>query len=115
MMKAFLICPVRGHSPEETWPIVEALEGRGWVVHWPHRDTDQNDPTGLRICRDNREAIDRADRVFIVWDGQSTGSLFDLGIAFALHKPLGLIQIPAASEGKSFQNMMREWAKTGCA
>jgi len=112
-MRAFLICPVRGHLPEETRVIVESLEAKGWRVHWPHRDTDQGDPTGYRICADNRAAIEKADRVFIVWDGESTGSLFDLGMAFALRKPLSPIEIPGPTEGKSFQNMMREWEDLG--
>ena len=109
-MKAFLICPVRGHSPEETEEIVGRLEAKGWDLHWPHRDTDQNDPVGLRLCENNRAAISEAKRVFIVWDGKSTGSLFDLGMAFALHKPLTVIAAPEATDGKSFQNMMKAWA-----
>lgn len=53
---------------------------------------------------------DDADIVHVVWDGQSQGCLFDLGVAFALGKALRPIELPAATEGKSFQNMMRAWA-----
>lgn len=109
-MKTFLICPVRGVSIEDTRDIVDGLERTGWTVHWPPRDTPQNDITGLEICKTNRMAIEGADAVHVVWDGKSQGCLFDLGMAFMMRKPLHLIQIPDASEGKSFQNMMRAWS-----
>jgi len=82
-------------------------------VHWPPRDTTQEDDTGYRICADNRAAIEAADVVYIIWDGQSQGCLFDLGMAFALRKPLYVWQAPPESEGKSFQNVMYEWEKRG--
>ena len=109
-MKTFLICPVRGVSPEETRHIVDGLEKDGWEVHWPHRDTNQDDPVGLRICGDNRAAIEEAEAVHIVWDGKSQGSLFDLGMTFSLGKKIVPIELPEATEGKSFQNMVRAWA-----
>lgn len=109
-MKSFLICPVRGKDPETYRAIVAALEARGYAVHWPPRDTDQNDNTGLRICGDNRAAIEAADIVHIVWDGQSQGCLFDLGMAFALGKDIEPIDLPPPTEGKSFQNMIHAWA-----
>jgi nucleoside 2-deoxyribosyltransferase len=109
-VNTFLICPVRGHSMSETEQVVAELEAQGWSVHWPPRDTDQRDPVGLRICMDNRAAIEAADAVHVVWDGVSQGCLFDLGMAFALGKPLHVIALPAATEGKSFQNMMRHWS-----
>ena len=113
MKKAFLICPVRGHSPEETEEVVNDLEAKGYDVHWPHRDTNQDDTAGLDICKQNRNAINQADCVFIVWDGKSTGSLFDLGMAFAMKKTLHIIKLPELTEGKSFQNMMWLWEKMG--
>ena len=108
-MKTFLICPVRGVPASETADLVKRLESEGWDVHWPHRDTDQNDLTGLRICRDNRDAINRADAVHVVWDGNSQGCLFDLGMAFALNKRVVPLSLPALTEGKSFQNMVGAW------
>ena len=112
-MKSFLICPVRGISPEETRGVVERLEADGYEVHWPPRDTDQVDESGLRICKDNRAAIAEADIVHVVWDGKSQGCLFDLGIAFALMKPLHPISLPTLTEGKSFQNMAAAWFLEG--
>lgn len=49
--------------------------------------------------------------MFIVWDGKSKGSLFDAGVAFALAKEIECLSLPEPSDGKSFQNMMREWEK----
>lgn len=80
-------------------------------MHFPHRDTDQDDDVGLRICADNLEAIRQAEVIHIIWDGKSQGSLFDLGMAFALGKPLVVLSVPEPTEHKSFQNMMRAWAK----
>mgnify|MGYP001114778601 CR=1 FL=1 len=108
--RTFLICPVRGHSPEETRANVEKLESEGWDVYWPPRDTDQDDPTGLRICKDNRAAIKARPYVHIIWDGKSQGGLFDLGMAFAYEKKIIAIELPEPTEGKSFQNMVTEWA-----
>jgi len=109
-MKTFLICPVRGHDSSETFEIVKGLTLDGYIVHWPFRDTDQNDPDGLRICQDNRKAIEEADVVHFVWDGKSTGCLFDLGMAFALRKKIIPIVMPELTNHKSFQNMVDKWA-----
>lgn len=110
-MKTFLICPVRGKAADTFAKAVRELEDAGYVVHWPPRDTDQNDGTGLRICSDNMKAITEADVVHVIWDGQSQGCLFDLGVAFALGKPVIPLDLPAATPGKSFQNMIQAWAK----
>ena len=110
-VKAFLICPVR-NDPNAGRQYTEELESRGWTVHWPARDTNQDDHIGLRICQDNRTAIRDADVVFVVWDGESQGSLFDLGIAFALDKEVRVLSLPSTEPGtKSFQAMIREWAR----
>ena len=110
--RAFLVCPVRGHDPDELMFIVTTLEGQGWDVHYPPKDTEQQ-ASELRICADNRRAIERAEMVFVVWDGLSQGCLFDLGMAFALHKSVTIIELPAPTVGKSFQSMVRAWEQTG--
>lgn len=109
-MKSFLICPVRGLPPDAHAAIVGAIEADGYTVHWPPRDTNQNDSTGLRICSDNARAIEMADVVHVIWDGKSQGCLFDLGVAFALRKRVIPVELPEATEGKSFQNMVRAWS-----
>lgn len=106
----FLIAPVRGHAPDAWAHDVATLEAAGHRVYWPARDTDQSDTIGLRICRQNLAAIRNADMVHVIWDGESHGTLFDLGMAFALNKPITPISLPPQSDGKSFQNMIRAWA-----
>jgi len=109
-MRAYLICPVRGHDPSETADIVADLESQGWDVYWPHRDTDQDDPVGLKICEQNRRGIEESDAVFLMFDLDSRGSLFDLGMAFALRKPLTIISAPPPDPNvKSFTVMIQAW------
>lgn len=107
--RTFLIAPVRGLASDAWAEEVKALERKGWDVYWPARDTDQNDPTGLNICRANRDAIAAADVVHVIWDGQSQGCVFDLGVAFALSKDIIPLRLPESTEGKSFGNMIRAW------
>jgi nucleoside 2-deoxyribosyltransferase len=110
VQSTFLICPVRGVSPDMTGAAVRTLEQKGYKVHWPHRDTNQNDSTGLQICRENLRAIKTATVIHVIWDGKSQGCLFDLGMAFALGKPVIPLQLPDETPDKSFQNMVRAWA-----
>jgi hypothetical protein len=107
----FLICPVRNADTKQAEAVVRQLEENGWKVHWPHRDTDQKDNIGLRICEDNFKAIRDADIVFIIWDGKSQGCLFDAGMAFALNKRIVCFDLPQITPEKSFQNMFLEWEK----
>ena len=112
-MKIFLACPVRNISDEYRESIerlVAQLEAEGHQVHYPLRDTDQQ-AFELQICSDNRQAIENADVVYVIWDGKSQGVLFDLGMAFALRKPVHAVigYMPKATNGKSFQNMIFEW------
>lgn len=107
----FLICPVRGVDKTETEGIVKDLEDKGTQVHWPPRDTNQDDPIGFDICTQNKQAIKDADEVHVVWDGKSQGCLFDLGMAFSMDKKITVVNIPEETSQKSFQNMMRYWAE----
>lgn len=110
-MKIFLICPVRGIADEEkiaTEQYVLDLEKAGHKVHWPPRDTNQDDPIGLLICQDNRQAIQNAEEVHIWWNDKSQGSLFDLGMAFALRKKIILVNSASVQKTpqKSFSNVL---------
>lgn len=108
-MKIFLICPVRNATPGETNAIIQYvtdMEDKGHKVYWPARDTDQVDSTGLRICGDNRKAITDADAVHVWWNPGSTGSLFDLGMAFMAKKPIVLVNAVEPTVGKSFNNFL---------
>lgn len=112
----FLICPVRNITDSQKAKIADyvyKLESNGSTVYWPYRDTDQNDPIGDRICTDNKEAIKKAQEIHIWWSETSTGTLFDLGIAWAMDKPL-VIANPEdvkETENKSFQNVLLNWQR----
>lgn len=90
---------------------IKFLESKNIKSYYPARDTNQNDSIGFRICMDNRDGIKNADEVHIFWDSNSQGSLFDLGMAFALNKKLVIVNIdevvPTAT--KSFANMILYW------
>lgn len=118
-MNIFLICPVRNVNPEFRERLdrfVAALERDECKVYYPPRDTDQNDDTGLRICKDNRAALWNADIVYFTWDGQSQGCLFDAGMAFAFGKKIIIVEgfVPKEMKtGKSFINMIMDWELNG--
>lgn len=105
----FLVCPVRGASPAETAAIreyVARLEAAGAAVYWPARDTDQGGD-GLAICLKHREVIEAASEIHVWWSPGSEGSRFDLGMAFALRKPVRLANRVEPTPTKSFANVLR--------
>lgn len=112
--KIYIICPVRNIS--EDWKsgienYVRMLEAQGNEVHFPPRDVDQNDLTGYYICKAHRKALAECDEVHVAWDGKSEGCLFDLGMAFALEKPVEIITdyFPLPTPHKSFASMVWAW------
>jgi len=92
-LKIFLICPVRQAGDalnERIAGYVATLEAKGHRVHWPKRNTKQDgDPIGIRICRDNREAMCSSDEVHVWYDPSSRGSCFDIGMAFVFRTKYG--------------------------
>ncbi|MFA5125214.1 MAG: hypothetical protein WC473_05350 [Patescibacteria group bacterium] len=108
----YLICPVRNITPEQQEVIddyVRKLEEKGLRVHFPPRDVDQNDPTGINICLAHAEAMKACSYVHIFWDAGSTGSHFDLGMAFMARKPVYLVELfTHDNEGKSYAKVIRE-------
>jgi len=90
----FLISPVRIATPEDIKFMegyVKEQESKGKIIYLPLRDTDQNDPVGLRICRDNREAIRKTKEVQVYYKENSQGTFFDLGMAWMNRKPITFI------------------------
>jgi len=117
-MKAFVIHPIKDADPDfmdEVKSFVKGLEAAGHFVYLPVEDTKQEDKTlGYRICLNNKHAIIEADVVFVAWDGQSRGCVFDLGMAFAMDKEIRIIPglWPKGEEGKKcFENMIPLWEK----
>ena len=114
--KIFMICPVREATEEEAKFLQEymsQLESQGHKVHYPPRDTNQEDPIGLNICSENRQAIRDADEIHIYWTKKSKGSLFDFGMLFYGEKPVVLINRVKIepTPHKSFQNVLLELDK----
>lgn len=93
-MNIYIICSVR-NAPETYRKRLEdyaaLMERGGSKVHLPHRDTNQK-AGPMEICRENREAIIKADEVHVFYSPASQGTHFDMGIAFALRKPVHIIE-----------------------
>ena len=93
--KIFLICPVRNATLEQKkWieAFVEEKNKENYIVHAPHLHTNQVDPLGwYNICKQNADEIASSEEIDIYYDQSSTGSVFDLGVAYALNKPLVLL------------------------
>jgi|FLOH01.1.fsa_nt_gi hypothetical protein len=112
-MNIYITCPVRGITKEEVTFLKEyvtSLENEGHEVHYPPRDTPQDDPHGMKICLNNREAIIWADEIHIFWNPNSQGSKFDFGMIFALDKLVMLINRSdiKPTKYKSFENVLIE-------
>lgn len=108
-MRIYIICPVRkaGSEIDLVSAYVADLESQGHVVHYPPRDVDQTDDgVGLRICQHHRDAMEKADEVHVWWNPDSTGSHFDFGMAYALHKPVVVVNSPNRTPNKSYTNIL---------
>lgn len=115
ILKIFLISPVRNITKKERIEIgeyVAKLERDGHIVHWPIRDTDQDDEIGLRILKDNYSAMEQADEIHIWWNNKSQGSVFDFGMAFVLYEMfdrkivLANYRSVIRTSHKSFENVL---------
>lgn len=90
-MRIYVVCPVRVETEEHT-PVLEKylkdMESQGHEVFFPKRDAPQKSSTGFDIIESELFAIKCADEVHVLWDENSKGSHFDLGMAFALRKKI---------------------------
>ena len=65
----------------------------GKPCYIPGRDTKQTN--GEHILKQNLDGMIPCKEVHVIWDGQSMGTLFDMGMAYALGipiKPISLIR-----------------------
>ena len=111
--RIFMICPVRGITEEEKKFLqryIARLEKQGFTVHYPPRDTDQNDPIGTYICTQNREAILNSGAIHIYWNPKSQGSTFDFGMAFMAGRRIVVVNRDGVQQTpqKSFENVLRD-------
>jgi hypothetical protein len=81
------------------------LFGKGHEVKIPALDYLEG--TELDIITYNREMIEWADEIHIIWDGRSIGTIFDLGMTFALRKRLIVVYI----NPKKFLNFVDQYAE----
>ena len=113
--KIFLICPVRNATPEQKkWMedfVIEKYK-EGYTIHAPHLHTVQTDLFGgYAICKQNAEALASSEEVNIYYDKSSTGTAFDLGVAYALNKPLVLLNEKdiVFDENNVMDNIIESW------
>lgn len=112
----FLICPVRNATEvqiERMRKYITQVKLDGHDIYYPSDNNphEHTDDIGFVICEENRRALSSADEIHIFWDKNSSGSLFDLGMAFALNKPLVIVNPEELiiTQGKSFANMINHW------
>ena len=120
--KVYLICPVRECTPEINKRIeayVKEIEAEGKIVHYPPRDVDQTQD-GFDICDKHQSAMMGCHEIHIWWDSKSSGSHFDLGMAFMLSQfrrsslkfVLANPEDVPATLSKSFNNIVRQLCLT---
>lgn len=113
--KIFLICPVRNagnNVKKEIEDYVLEKKNDGYIIHAPHLHTVQQDILGgYTICLQNASAIASSKSVDIYYDQKSTGSAFDLGVAYYLQKPLNLLNknIIEFDDNDFIDNIINSW------
>jgi len=79
------------------------LEFQGHEVRIPVFDDCLWDE--LKMCEHNRDLIEWADEVHVIWDQRSMGTVFDFGMCFALRKPIKIIYM----ESKTLRGLMEKY------
>ena len=114
--KIFLICPVRNATIEQKkWieNFVYEKYKEGYIIHAPHLHTRQSDLFGgYAICKQNALAVATSNEINIYYDQTSTGSVFDLGVAYALNKPLVILNKEQIefNDNDTIDNIVKNWA-----
>jgi hypothetical protein len=118
-MRIHFICPVRMVTPEmqkEIDDYAAMLVAEGHEVHNPKYAVNQN-ASGFDICVAHKRSMVKADRIDIFWMEESKGSHFDLGMAFALRKPVKLVKVygvyPETECYARVADMMHRFAERG--
>jgi len=92
--RIYFICPVRNRTDEEkklSDRYVRRLESQGYMVHYPPRDVEQNDPTGgYNIMYIHRSAMEWCTQIRAYWNPTSSGSVGDISMGFFARKPFKL-------------------------
>ena len=59
------------------------------------------------VCKYNRKLIEQADEVHMFWDQRSLGTIFDMGMVFALRKKMRIIYL----EEKTLRGVFEKYSK----
>jgi len=71
---------------EKALQYAESLNPKdNWYL--PGRHTDQSG-SPHEILKANRDALRESDECHVLWDKSSLGTIFDMGMAYALDKPI---------------------------
>lgn len=88
---------------EKVAKYVKELEDQGHEVYFPSRDTNQG-LTAAKILEANFKGVEGRDEVHVIWDGASYGTIFDLGMAYALRIPIKVVYIA----GRTWYSHLKE-------
>lgn len=118
-MRIYFICPHSSFVPDlvtRVDSLVDSFEELGHSVYYPPLDIKQQGGAELYKCTIKREVMEKADKVFLAWDGEDQDCVFDLGMAFCLRKPIvalsGLVP-PEAEMPVMFARMISDWEQIG--
>jgi len=81
------------------------MEAKGHIVTLPVFDKDSDD--AARMTGANKGFICQADQVHLIWDGRSSGTILDIGIAIGIGRPIKIIFI----EKKTIAEMVIKYAE----
>ena len=109
MPKKIFIAHSMGMCKEaEEWS--NKLEHEGHDTYLPCRDTAQEPGPDFNgawenvILAKNLEGVKWCDEVHVIWDLSSLGTVFDMGSAYALGKPIYVIQLKDHHWGRFMVN-----------
>lgn len=81
------------------------LEAESHEVKIPAFDSNPS-LDSLGVCVNNLNIMKWCDCIYMIWDGRSNGTIFDMGMAFALNKPVRIHYI----NDKTFQKVFESYA-----
>ena len=82
------------------------LKSEGYDVSFPAFD-DYPEFDELQVCEHNRDLIEKADEVHMIWDQRSIGTILDFGMLFALRKKFKIIYL----EPKTITGVIKRYEK----
>ncbi len=84
----------------------EELESEGHEVRIPALD-DHPELDEYYVCKYNRDMIRWADRIDMIWDQRSLGTVFDFGMVFMAEKLFNIVYV----EPKTIKGVMEKYER----